>query len=192
MDEIAIFGQDNCGGGACRSKNLFIVGIPQTKIAQRSSRDRKVGSNPTSRARRRLRIHPYRHAASTGWSMRRLANIRQALRSSASKSGISSRIWAASRPEAKRSRTSLTRIRIPRTQARPPHWSALTVMRSRRLAMREQLPEKGGCINPDSGERCWRGTGLPATPLQSLSQYFSIGVDCWSFAGFVLLYSSLL
>ena len=31
---------------------------------------------------------------------------------------------------ASRSSTSLTRIRIPRTQGRPPHWSGFTVIRS--------------------------------------------------------------
>ena len=62
--------------------------------------------------------------------MRRRANIMQALRSSGSKSGISARIWDASSPDANKSRTSLTRIRIPRTQGRPPHCLGFTVIRS--------------------------------------------------------------
>ena len=89
-------------------------------------------------AGRQLRVHPNRHAARIGWSMRRRAYMRHALRSSDSKSGISSRICAASRPEAKRSRTSLTRIRIPRTQGRPPHCFGLTVMRSSKVAIRDE------------------------------------------------------
>src|SRR6185295_4234794 len=38
-------------------------------------------------------------------------------------------------PAAKRSRISLTLIRIPRIQGRPPHWLGLTVIRSSRSAM---------------------------------------------------------
>jgi hypothetical protein len=33
-------------------------------------------------------------------------------------------------PRGQRSSTSETRIRIPRTHGRPPHWSMFTVMRS--------------------------------------------------------------
>ena len=50
--------------------------------------------------------------------------------SSASRSGISSRTCSVERPLAKRSRTSVTRIRIPRMQGRAPHCSGSTVIRS--------------------------------------------------------------
>jgi hypothetical protein len=33
-------------------------------------------------------------------------------------------------PVASRSTTSLTRMRIPRTQGRPPHWRGFTMIRS--------------------------------------------------------------
>jgi hypothetical protein len=47
-----------------------------------------------------------------------------------SRSGISSKTCCCVSPEARRSRTSTTRMRIPRTHGRSPHWVGLTVMRS--------------------------------------------------------------
>ncbi|CAA9457454.1 MAG: hypothetical protein AVDCRST_MAG28-2712, partial [uncultured Rubrobacteraceae bacterium] len=67
------------------------------------------------------------------WSSRRLANLKLARISSSSRSGISSRICSGERPFARRSRTSLTRIRMPRMQGRPPHCSESAVMRSANL-----------------------------------------------------------
>jgi hypothetical protein len=55
--------------------------------------------------------------------------------SSASRSGISSRISAGVRPETNSSSTSVTRILIPRTQGRPPHCPGFVVMRLKRSAM---------------------------------------------------------
>lgn len=53
-----------------------------------------------------------------------------ACKSAISRSGISSRICSADSPAAKRSRISVTRMRMPRIQGRPPHWSELNVIRS--------------------------------------------------------------
>lgn len=60
---------------------------------------------------------------------------RAAFRSSASKSGISSRICSALRPAENRSKTSDTRILMPRMQGRPQHWLGLMVMRSSRSSI---------------------------------------------------------
>ena len=49
--------------------------------------------------------------------------------SSASKSGISARIASRERPASRRSSTSVTRMRMPRTQGRPPHCCGFVVMR---------------------------------------------------------------
>ena len=54
-------------------------------------------------SRRELSIDPDDHATRTGWSIEWDANRRQALRSSASRSGISSRICSVDKPAAKRS-----------------------------------------------------------------------------------------
>jgi len=50
--------------------------------------------------------------------------------SSTSRSGSSSSACSGDRPEASKSNTSVTRMRNPRTQGRPPHWSGFTVIRS--------------------------------------------------------------
>ena len=50
--------------------------------------------------------------------------------SSGSRSGNSVSTWLGDSPAANNSRTSVTRIRIPRMQGRPPHCSGFTVMRS--------------------------------------------------------------
>ena len=75
------------------------------------------------------------HSATTGWFRRRLANLRQAKTSSSSRSGRSSRTCTGVKPLAKRSKTSVTRIRMPRTQGRPPHCSGSTVIPSARLTI---------------------------------------------------------
>ena len=129
MDEIAVLGNDH-RARLCGSRvNRPIVGIPEAGIAHRQGGDSESGREPAGQPRRKLRVEPDGHAASTGWSTRRLAYATQARMSSDSKSGISSRICAAVSPEASRSSTSLTRMRIPRTQGRPPHWAGLAVMR---------------------------------------------------------------
>ena len=74
-------------------------------------------------------VDPDLHAARIGWSSRLRAKRRHAATSSGSKSGNSSRTCCCVRPAARRSRTSMTRMRIPRTQGRPPHWRGLTVIR---------------------------------------------------------------
>src|SRR3982750_4071831 len=77
-------------------------------------------------------IDPEDQATSTGWSKRWLANLREAQTSSRSRSGSSSTTCSGVSPLASRSRTSLTRIRRPRMQGRPPHCSGSTVIRSAR------------------------------------------------------------
>ena len=59
----------------------------------------------------------------------RLARRRQAVISSGSRSGSSATTSSGDSPSARRSRTSVTRIRSPRTHGRPPHCSAFTVIR---------------------------------------------------------------
>ncbi len=71
-----------------------------------------------------------RHAAAPGRDAWALANRRQAVMSSGSRSGNSATTSAGDNPAASRSSTSLTRMRILRTQGRPPHCCGLTVMRS--------------------------------------------------------------
>ena len=72
---------------------------------------------------------PNDHPASREWSTRRRANLMHAEMSSASKSGISARTASRDRPASRRSSTSVTRIRRPRTQGRPPHCFGSKVMR---------------------------------------------------------------
>lgn len=103
--------------------------LPNLKAPHWQRYNAKGLTDPSSNSGGQMGVQPDRHTARTGWSMRRLANTRQALRSSASKSGISAKICEASSPDAKRSKTSLTRIRIPRTQGRPPHCRGFTVIR---------------------------------------------------------------
>ncbi len=60
----------------------------------------------------------------------------QALRSPASRSGISAKVCEASSPEATRSRTALTRMRIPRAQGRWPYgreWNLIGAFRRPRV-----------------------------------------------------------
>jgi hypothetical protein len=54
--------------------------------------------------------------------------------SSTSRSGSSSSTCCGDRPDASKSNTSVTRMRSPRTQGRPPHWSGFAVIRSARAA----------------------------------------------------------
>ena len=51
--------------------------------------------------------------------------------SSSSRSGCSSKICSGVIPSANNSSTSLTRIRMPLTHGRPPHWRGFTVIRSK-------------------------------------------------------------
>ncbi len=78
-------------------------------------------------------ISPDNYAARTGWSSRRAAYCRAARTSSSSRSGNSSTTCSAVSPAARRSSTSMTRIRIPRIHGRPPHCAGFTVMRCRML-----------------------------------------------------------
>ncbi len=86
-------------------------------------------AKPSRNLRRELSVYPNDHPASTGWSTLRLANLMQAEMSSASRSGISARIASRERPASRRSSTSVTRMRMPRTQGRPPHCCGFVVMR---------------------------------------------------------------
>src|SRR5712671_5001924 len=100
-DEIAVFGEHNDSGVACRRKDFVVVCITKSDLSQRECRDRNIGADPARDPWRQMGVHPYRHAARTGWSTRRRAKVRHAFKSSDSKSGISSRICAASGPAAK-------------------------------------------------------------------------------------------
>jgi len=88
-------------------------------------------SEPAGQSRRKLGIDQEAHYAvrSTAWSAWAAANSSAATMSSASRYGKSTRISSRVDPDARRSRMSLTRIRMPRMQGRPPHCSGLTVMR---------------------------------------------------------------
>jgi len=68
--------------------------------------------------------------------MRREANRRHASTSSASRSGSSSSTCSRVCPDASRSSTSVTRMRMPRMQGRPPHCRVFTVIRSIKLLTR--------------------------------------------------------
>ena len=136
FNEVAILGNDDSTGFGCLMVNRLIVCIPQSQVANGNCVDVKLTGKPARKTRRELGIQPDGHAASTGWSTNRLAYATQARMSSASRSGISSRIWAGVRPETNRSSTSVTRILIPRTQGLPPHWSSRVVMRFKRSDMR--------------------------------------------------------
>lgn len=60
--------------------------------------------------------------------------------SSDSRSGNSSSTCSLDSPAARRSSTSITRMRIPRIQGRPPHCSGLIVMRSSMYVAYQRLP----------------------------------------------------
>jgi hypothetical protein len=128
--EIFVLADDDVCRFSRLKEDLLILSTAQSNVPDSQCSNIERLTQPLSNPWGQVSVEPHRHTVRTGWSMRRLANIMQALRSSASKSGISAKICAASRPDANRSRTSLTRIRIPRTQGRPPHCRGLTVILS--------------------------------------------------------------
>ena len=67
--------------------------------------------------------------------------------SSDSRSGSSRSTSSRVSPLASRSRTSETRIRIPRTHGRPPHCSWFTVIRSSKTAMRSEYESHSSSVN---------------------------------------------
>ena len=72
--------------------------------------------------------------------------------SSDSRSGSSCSTCSRVSPLASNSKTSETRIRIPRMQGRPPHCSGFTVMRGSRVAVLNVHPRLWGPIVPDRNE----------------------------------------
>ncbi len=130
VNEVAILGNDNGPGLRCRTVDRFIIRIPQSHIPDRQGVHGKGITQPFGEAGGKLGIKPNGHAASTGWSTMRLAYATLARISAVSKSGISCRICSSERPADNKSNTSVTRIRMPRMQGRPPHWAGLKVIRS--------------------------------------------------------------
>lgn len=130
VHEVGILGHHHDSRAASGSEDLEVRRALQPQMSDRLASDGERRSHPGGKGGRELVIEPDCHAATIGWSRRRLANRRQALMSSISRSGSSSITCAADRPEASRSSTSVTRMRNPRTQGRPPLWSGFTVIRS--------------------------------------------------------------
>lgn len=130
QNEIDILRHDRDVRFSRGQEDARILRAQQVQIPNAVGFDRKFFCQPRRERRRQLRINPNDHATNTGWSIRREANRSDAWRSSASRSGISSRICSAERPAANRSSTSLTLMRIPRIHGRPPHCSGSTVIRS--------------------------------------------------------------
>jgi len=129
-DKVRMFGHDDIRALPSREKDFLIFGIAESNISDGKRCEGKCLRQPSRHGGRQVRIKPDCHAAATaGGSVGPLAKTRHALTSSGSKSRSSSRTSAAVNPEANKSRTSLTRIRIPRTHGRPPHWRGLTVIR---------------------------------------------------------------
>jgi hypothetical protein len=69
-------------------------------------------------------------------------------------------------PRGQRSSTSETRIRIPRTHGRPPHWSMFTVMRSTAT----MFDHPSTAARRGSARRTWRGNVALFLPLMATSR----------------------
>jgi len=103
--------------------------IAKPNVTQRMGGFAQLRRNPGRQAGRQMGIHPNHAGIKTGWLSLRLAYCRQALMSSASRSGSSSKTCSGVKPFPNRSRTSMTRMRMPLMQGRPPHCSGSTVIR---------------------------------------------------------------
>src|SRR4029453_2496608 len=85
--------------------------------------------------------------------------------SSNSTSGSSPTTGSDVRPDASRSNRSVTRVRRPRTQGRPAHWSGLTVIRSASaatvaLSFAKSRPAAGWVASLLVGRENWRVLGI--------------------------------
>src|SRR5581483_1007475 len=111
-NKIAVLRQDDglCSTGSV--KDFSIVRAQKPETASRGGCHTKFLFDEICDRGGDLRINPDNHATKTGWSRDRAAKRRQACKSPGSRSGISSRISCEERPAAKRSRTSVTRMRI--------------------------------------------------------------------------------
>ena len=78
--------------------------------------------------RRQMCVYPNRHASNSGRFSLREAYGSAAFKSSASRSGISSKVCSALSPATNKSSTSETRILIPQMQGRPLHCFGLIVV----------------------------------------------------------------
>ena len=125
LDEITVLGDDDGGGGSRGGEDGGIVGVLEAEFTNRYRGDATFGFHPPREGGRELGVKPNGkrradhgrvYAARIGWSSRRLANRRQAVTSAGSRSGSSSTTCSGVNPVARRSSTSITRIRIPRTQ----------------------------------------------------------------------------
>ena len=124
--------------GGAQSNHLSVTDnrVTETSPSLRPSRLCGLATLPSNAPLRlhgleRLRAgtNPNHAATRTGWSSLRLTYCKHARTSSGSRSGSSSRTcWEVS-PFDSKSRTSVTRMRMPRMQGRPPHCSGSKVIR---------------------------------------------------------------
>lgn len=91
-DEINVLRHDDIRRFPRLKKDMIVLRSEKSKFPQWHGGNSKCFTQVASNSRGQLGVHPYCHIAKTGWSMRRRANIRQALRSSDSRSGISAKI----------------------------------------------------------------------------------------------------
>ncbi len=130
LKEIPVLCHHRRAGDLGSLEDVCVLRISEPQVAKRFDINTVVNSKPCGYGRLEMGVKPEFHAAKTGWSSRRLAYRRQAEMSSFSRSGSSLSTSCLDRPAARRSRTSTTRIRMPRTQGRPPHCLGFTVIRS--------------------------------------------------------------
>lgn len=128
-NEVTILGHDDGIRLPRGLEDLSIGGASEPKPSRRVRFHGELLGDPGSQGRGQLRVDPEDHAASIGWFSFFEANWRTEVMSSGSRSGSSSRTCWGVNPAASRSSTSVTRIRIPRIQGRPPHCSGLVVIR---------------------------------------------------------------
>jgi hypothetical protein len=135
-NEIAVFADQNAAALLGFIENIGISRVSEPQVPQRKCSHAEVLLKPRRKGRWKLGIQPdlalwiAAHAARRGKSTRFAAKRRAADISSGSRSGKSARIAWALTPSASISRISLTRMRMPRMQGRPPHCAGLKVMRA--------------------------------------------------------------
>jgi hypothetical protein len=88
--------------------------------------------------------------------------------SSIPRSGSSSSACCGDRPDASKSNTSVTRMRSPRTQGRPPHWSGFTVIRSARAAKVHSSVTGYTATQPDAHQDAPQPAETPRRQLAGL------------------------
>jgi hypothetical protein len=134
----------------------------------------QAARRPSSRVRKRPRPAAGHRATRSRRQPRdvgaRAANSRHARISSASRSGKSDSISSALTPSASISRTSATRIRIPRTQGRPPHCRGLVVILASCCCLAKATSAPGGLDSRDrfvaKSLRC-RACAIETSPVEA-------------------------